>query len=188
MDSGKSTLALQLDFTMRGRGKLGRRYTKLDRKGDVISSRIGLSESAIPVTEYLDLYCDISSHLPLEYIICDEAQFYGEDQIDQLSRAVDELNIDVYAFGILSDFTGSMFPGARRLFEQADHRLELPVPALCWCGRRATHNARVINDVMVVSGEVVDPTATYHVVCRKHFNRHEAKSPATTEIAGTVNR
>ena len=31
----------------------------------------------------------------------------------------------------------------------------LQVEALCWCGKRATHNARTENGVMVVEGEVI---------------------------------
>lgn len=173
MDSGKSTLALQLDFTLRSSGAEGKRYTRLDRKGDVISSRIGLAETAHPVTEDMDLYADLASTMPVTYAICDEAQFYTVEQIDQLALAVDTFNIDIYAFGILTDFTGSMFPGAKRLLEVADRRLELPVPARCWCGAKATHNARVEHGAMVISGTVVDPAATYHVLCRRHYRNRD---------------
>ena len=31
----------------------------------------------------------------------------------------------------------------------------LQVEALCWCGKRATHNARTENGVMVIEGEVI---------------------------------
>ena len=31
----------------------------------------------------------------------------------------------------------------------------LQVEALCWCGKRATHNARTENGVMVTEGEVI---------------------------------
>ena len=31
----------------------------------------------------------------------------------------------------------------------------LQVEALCWCGKRATHNARTENGEMVVEGEVI---------------------------------
>ncbi len=189
MDSGKSTLALQLDFTLRSRGVEGRRYTKLDRNGDVISSRIGLAERAYPVPEDLDLFEDLASSVPISYAICDEAQFYTEVQIDQLALAVDVLGIDVYAFGILTDFTGRMFPGAKRLLEVADRRNELPVPARCWCGAKATHNARVERGQMVTSGTVVDPAATYHVLCRHHYRTRDlgkdAGSP-TLEVHGTL--
>ena len=91
----------------------------------------------------------------VDYLICDEAQFYAPHQIDQLARVVDELQIDVFAFGILTDFRTSLFPGSARLVELADRMHVLQVEALCWCGKRATHNARTENGEMVTEGEVI---------------------------------
>ena len=53
----------------------------------------------------------------------------------------------------------------------------LQVEALCWCGERATHNARIVNGVMVVEGEQVvigdtdDDVVAYEVLCRRHHMR-----------------
>ena len=72
----------------------------------------------------------------------------------------------MFAFGILTDFRSQLFPGSARLVELADRMHVLQVEALCWCGKRATHNARTENGVMVVEGEVIvvgdvdDPDAT----------------------------
>ena len=118
----------------------------------------------------------------IDYLICDEAQFYVTDQIDQLAKVVDELQIDVFAFGILSDFRTRLFPGSARLVELADRVHVLQVEALCWCGKRATHNARTEDGVMVVEGEVIvvgdvdtvdGPPAevAYEVLCRQHHRR-----------------
>ena len=63
-------------------------------------------------------------------LVCDEAQFYTDPQVEQLARVVDELNVDVYAFGLLTDFRGKLFPGSARLLELADERMELQVPEL----------------------------------------------------------
>ena len=65
----------------------------------------------------------------------------------------------------------------------------LQVEALCWCGRKATHNARIVDGVMVVEGEqvVVGDTAAastglveYEVLCRRHYmrrmNSHAARA------------
>ena len=96
---------------------------------------------------------------------------------------VDELQIDVFAFGILTDFRSALFEGSARLVELADRMNVLQVEALCWCGKRATHNARTENGVMVVEGEVIvvgdveggdtAPTdVAYEVLCRQHHRRH----------------
>ena len=65
----------------------------------------------------------------IDYIICDEAQFYESEQIEPLARVVDGLGIDVYAFGILADFRTKLFPGSARLVELADRVNTLQVEA-----------------------------------------------------------
>ena len=84
----------------------------------------------------------------------------------------------VYAFGILADFRTKLFPGSARLVELADRVQTLQVEALCWCGERATHNARLIDGQMVTEGEQVvvgdvskDAQVSYEVLCRRHHMR-----------------
>lgn len=123
MDSGKSTLALQTAHNHQSRGRTGLIFTNKDRAGSgVISSRLGLSSPAIEVSPELDIHKLVVDKLSMgervDYIICDEAQFYESAQIDQLARVVDGLGIDVFAFGILADFRTKLFPGSARLVEQ----------------------------------------------------------------------
>jgi thymidine kinase len=193
MDSGKSTLALQTAHNHQSRGRTGLIFTNNDRAGSgVISSRLGLSSPAIEVTPSMDLHRLVVDQLSMgeriDYIICDEAQFYESDQIDQLARIVDGLSIDVFAFGILADFRTKLFPGSARLVELADRVNTLQVEALCWCGSRATHNARTVGGVMVVEGEqvVVGDVSTgadvaYEVLCRRHHMRQ-----VTARVSGAA--
>lgn len=118
MDSGKSTLALQTAHNHQSRGRTGLIFTNKDRAGSgVISSRLGLSSPAIEVTPELDIHKLVVDKLSMgervDYIICDEAQFYESVQIEQLARVVDGLGIDVFAFGILADFRTRLFPVQR---------------------------------------------------------------------------
>jgi thymidine kinase len=183
MDSGKSTLALQTAHNHKSLGRTGLIFTSKDRAGaGVISSRLGLQSEAIEVEASLDIHKFVVEHLSMgdriDYIICDEAQFYQPEQIDGLAKIVDGLGIDVYAFGILADFRTKLFPGSARLVELADRVNTLQVEALCWCGSRATHNARTINGVMVTEGEQVvvgdvgkSEEVAYEVLCRRHHMR-----------------
>ena len=103
-----------------------------------------MSTPAVEVHPTLDFHASYShqtAHGALDYLVCDEAQFYTGAQVEQLAQVVDELDVDVYAFGLLTDFRGKLFPGSARLLEIADERLELQVQARCWCGKAATHNA-----------------------------------------------
>ncbi len=185
MDSGKSTLALQTNHNHAVRGRIGRIFTAHDRAGgSTISSRLGLTHEALEVDEDFDFWRYVVDQLThgarIDYLICDEAQFYTGVQIEQLAKVVDELQIDVFAFGILSDFRTMLFEGSRRLVELADRMQVLQVEALCWCGKRATHNARTVSGEMVTQGEVIvvgdvegeDPSeVAYEVLCRSHHRR-----------------
>ncbi len=80
-----------------------------------LSSRLGLSVPAYEVGDDFDFRRHVVDTLSVgsrvDYIICDEAQFYTTDQVEQLARVVDELAIDVFAFGIMTDFRTRLFPG-----------------------------------------------------------------------------
>jgi thymidine kinase len=91
--------------------------------------------------------------------------------------------VDVYCFGIATDFRSHLFPGSRRLFELADDLQPVQVDVLCWCGLQARFNARIVDGEVVRAGDTVlvadteresshsEPTATvrYQVLCRRHF-------------------
>jgi thymidine kinase len=187
MGSGKSTFALQIHHNLLSRGLYGLLLTILDREGAQVTSRLGVAAPAIDVDPDLDLYRLALAHWPIHYIVCDEAQFLTTGQCDQLARAVDDLGVDVYAFGLITDFRGELFEGTKRLLEVADERVPLQVEARCWCGARATHNARVVNGEVVTEGEVVvvgdtaDPltpplfgdAVRYELLCRKHYRDGE---------------
>ncbi|MET8471193.1 thymidine kinase [Streptomyces sp. NPDC006422] len=191
MDCGKSTLALQIEHNRSARGLQGLIFTRDDRAGKgKLSSRLGLVTDAVEVADDLDIYAYAVEHLSqggkVDYVIADEAQFLAPEQIDQLARVVDELELDVFAFGITTDFRSKLFPGSQRLVELADRVEVLQVEALCWCGARATHNARTVNGAMVVEGAQVvvgDVNRSadeigYEVLCRRHHSRRMTSATA----------
>jgi thymidine kinase len=190
MDCGKSTLALQIVHNRASRGLQAVIFTRDDRAGEgKLSSRLGLVTDAVEVTDGMDLYAHlvglISRGGRVDFVVVDEAQFLAPGQIDELARAVDELDVDVYAFGITTDFRTRLFPASQRLIELADRVQALQVEALCWCGARATHNARTVGGVMVVEGAQVvvgDVTPSdevgYEVLCRRHHRRRMTSASA----------
>ncbi|MGV9228905.1 thymidine kinase [Streptomyces nigra] len=190
MDCGKSTLALQIEHNRSAQGLAGIIFTRDDRAGEgKLSSRLGLVTDAVEVEDGADLYAYVVDHLSrggrADYVIADEAQFLAPEQIDQLARIVDDLGLDVFAFGITTDFRTKLFPGSQRLVELADRVEVLQVEALCWCGARATHNARTIGGEMVVEGAQVvvgdvnqSDTIGYEVLCRRHHRRRMTAATA----------
>lgn len=183
MGSGKSTLALQIHHNMTSRGVRGMLITKLDRTGTNVTSRLGVSAPAIELSSDLNLFDLVAEAMPVSFIVCDEAQFYTVEQCDQLARVVDELGVDVYAFGLITDFRGMLFDATKRLLEIADERTEVQVEARCWCGRRANNNARLVDGKVVYEGETVvvgdtDKSVSeslfgnevrYELLCRRHY-------------------
>jgi thymidine kinase len=186
MGSGKSTLALQIHHNLAKRSRRGLLLSQLDREGARVSSRLGLSQEAFQVTPALDIEVMaerfVKDHGSLDYIVCDECQFYTAEQADQLANVADRFDTDVYAFGLITDFRGVLFDGTKRLLELADERIQLHVEARCWCGSRATFNARLVNGQVVFEGDVVvvgdtapaDPqlfgdVVTYELLCRAHY-------------------
>ena len=185
MDCGKSTLALQMDHNHARRGRNGLVLTCNDRSQQpTITTRIDLKRAAIEVTEEMNIVDLVREHnsrgLCIDYLICDEACFYTVDQIDQLADLVDEHDVDVYAFGLATDFRSELFPAARRLFEFSDEVNRLQVEVLCWCGRNGLLNARIVDGnfarkgEQVVIGDTGDPSdlshpeVHYQVLCRRH--------------------
>ncbi|GAB3566098.1 thymidine kinase [Spelaeicoccus albus] len=199
MDCGKSTLALQMAHNRASAGQRGLLFTRDDRAGDsVLSSRLGLQSEALEVTDDTDFWDIVASTRThggtVDFVIADEAQFFTPRQIEQLANVVDEMNVDVFAFGITSDFRTRLFPGSARLIELADRVEVLQVEALCWCGARATHNARTVRGVMVTEGEQVvvgnvddaaptvasadDADVGYETLCRRHHMRRMTRVSA----------
>ena len=185
MGSGKSTQALQIRHNLAQRGLKVILTTQLDRQEGKVSSRLGVEAEADIVDASVNLFelaREAFEITGLDAMVCDEAQFYEPRQIEQLGRIVDELHVDVYAFGLLTSFQGELFPGTARLLELADVRSQVQVEARCWCGARATHNARLVNGIQVYTGalkvvgdtanEEIEETAevTYELMCRKHWH------------------
>ncbi|MGY1616492.1 thymidine kinase [Geodermatophilus sp. SYSU D00691] len=198
MDCGKSTLALQVDHNHSRQGRHGLLLTQGDRSGTAqISSRVGMARPALEIDATTDLRLLVRGRWAdgerVDYLIVDEAQFLEPAQVDQLAELVDESHVDVYAFGLTTDFRARMFPGTRRLLELADTVERVQVQVLCWCGAPGKLNARVVDDVMVREGATVvvadtapppqpgAPSAEvrYQVLCRRHHVRGEL-GPAPT--------
>ena len=187
MDCGKSTLALQVDHNQSRQGRRGLLLTQGDRSAQPqISSRVGLCREALEVAAGTDLRLLVRASWAagdrVDYLIVDEAQFLDPGQVDQLAELVDESHVDVYAFGLTTDFRARLFPGTQRLLEVADDVQRIQVEVLCWCGLPGLLNARVVDGAMVREGETVvvadtaptpapdarDADVHYQVLCRRH--------------------
>ncbi|MDE3009186.1 MAG: thymidine kinase [Acidobacteriota bacterium] len=178
MAAGKSTLALQLCWQLRqSRSDVALWTFGVRSPEGRVTSRIGVEADAEAVRPGDDLSAHVATLIEsgVRVLVIDEVQFASVAQIDELARAVDELAIDVHAFGLSADFLLNIFPGSARLFAIADWAHELPLTSSCWCGQKGRCNARVVNGAVAregsqfVIGDVDEGTVHYQVLCRTHY-------------------
>ena len=176
MNAGKSTTLLQADFNYRERGMQTMLWTAAhdDRSGSGrVGSRLGLTIDAHAYSPEIDLFDAVGDELKrreLHCVLIDEAQFLTRDQVLQLCRLCDEVNLPVLCYGLRTDFLGQLFEGSAALLALADALVELK--AVCECGRKATMNLRVdAEGHAVASGEQTEIGGNdrYVALCRRHF-------------------
>jgi thymidine kinase len=140
---------------------------------NVIKSRIGIERECEWIYHDTDLYARAKElfeeqHAVIEWFLIDEAQFLTAEQVDQLSRIVDDFGSKVICYGLRTDFQSHLFEGSRRLFEIADTIDE--VKSTCTCGNKTIINARIdANGDFVEEGAQVEIGGDdrYIAVCRK---------------------
>lgn len=183
MNSGKTTQLLQARYNYLERGMRALAITSGldDRYGSGrITARIGLDlevDTFDSQTNLLDYVLGFHNQQPVDVLLIDESHFLSPEQVLQLCRVVDELDIPVLAYGLRTDFQGKFFPGSDALMRYADNLEE--IKTICHCGKKATMNARV-----TPQGEVVREGAQiaiggndmYIALCRKHYALGETES------------
>lgn len=177
MNAGKSTTLLQSSHNYQERGMDTLLFCPQvdDRYGTgKISTRIGLQAEAITFASDMDLFDyskqAIASNPNIACVLVDEAQFMTKEQVEQICRIADELNLPVLCYGIRSDFKGEPFPGSLYLLVWADALIE--IKTICHCGRKASMNMRVDDNGMAIrEGNQVEigGNERYISTCRRHF-------------------
>lgn len=171
MGSSKTAQALITKFNYEERGMsvwLIKPSTDNRDGATRIRSRIGLEAEAEAIGPEDDICSLYFPRGRKDVIISDESQFFAPQHIDQLRKLADEEDIPVLCFGLRTDFQTKLFPGSQRLFELADSISE--IKTICSCGSKATVNARIGSDGMIVTeGEQVmlGGNDSYIAMCHK---------------------
>ncbi len=183
MNAGKSTLLLQAAYNYRERGMRALLFTcaaYAENGVGRINSRIGISEAADLYADGDDLYQIIHDHLDEAKIDCvfvDEAQCLTHEQVWQLARVSDRLNVPVMCFGLRTDFQGKLFSGSAELLAVADILRE--IRTICSCGAKATMVVRQGPDgrVLTEGNQVSAEKSAYVSLCRKHWEEAIGRWP-----------
>lgn len=171
MGSSKTANALMVryNYEERGQSTLLVKPTIDQRDGArFVASRAGLSHPCIYFVDMMGMKPEVLKSYAC--IIVDEAQFLTREEVRYLTYLVDDLNIPVICYGLRADFKGELFPGSQELLASADIIEE--IKTICWCGKKAIHNARFdANGVVLKEGEqvVLGANDQYIALCRKHW-------------------
>lgn len=170
MGSSKTANALMVNYNYEERGQkaLLTKPAIDQRDGErFVASRAGLNHpciwfhevQAMPLEELKQYAC----------IIVDECQFLTREEVAWLVHIVDEEHIPVICYGLRADFAGNLFPGSEALLAWADVIEE--IKTICWCGKKAICNARVVNGQVVKEGDqiLLGGSSQYVSLCRKHW-------------------
>ena len=181
MGSSKTANAIMVQYNYRERGQNALLLKpRLDSRdgGKVVGSRSGLSAPCEFVEDLGAI--DLSLY---DCLIVDEAQFLTKAQVEQLVDVVDKRGIPVICYGLRADFQGNLFEGSHWLLAWADTIEE--TKTVCWCGRKATCNARVAAGKVVKAGEqiVLGGNESYVALCRKHWKNGELAPEEIRRIA-----
>jgi thymidine kinase len=183
MNAGKSTLLLQASYNYVERGMRTLLFTSehyAENGVGKIRSRIGIEADAATFTAADDLYQhihDAADESKLDCVLIDEAQFLTPDQVWQVARAADRLDIPVMCYGLRTDFRGRLFPGSAELLAIADELRE--IRTICFCGRKATMVVRKGEDGRVISegAQVSIEKSIYVSLCRRHWEEEIGRWP-----------
>ncbi len=183
MNAGKSTELIKVAYNYEERDKtvfvLLPAVDNRHGKG-VISSRIGLTREATVVEDdsnILEMFLTENAKKKVDCVLVDECQFLKKHHVQELAEIVDSFDVPVLAYGLKNDFKNELFEGSYYMLVYADKIEE--IKTICWCGRKATMVARVVDGEFVKHGEqvMVGGNDMYVSLCRKHYNDGRLKPP-----------
>lgn len=177
MNAGKSTALLQSSYNYQEKGMHTLLYTYMlnskKNNNHLIQSRIGLSAPALLFNDTTNLFKQIlNTHQKktIHCILIDECHFLNRNQVLDLTKIVDVLNIPVLCYGLRTDFRSELFSGSLWLLAWADKLIELKT--ICYCGKQANRVLRIDKQGFVIKdGDqiMIGNNNHYISVCRKHF-------------------
>jgi thymidine kinase len=154
-------------------------------------SKAGLEKDAFAITEETNLLNLVSEKLKeggpssdISCVLVDEGQFLKKHHILELTEIVDGYDIPVMVYGLKNDFRNELFEGSKYLLIYADKIEE--IKTICWCGRKATMVARVVDGKFVKTGDqiLVGGNDMYVSLCRRHYNDGRLGEESTRPRSG----
>ncbi len=139
-----------------------------------VTSRTNLQVDAVEIDEkdpVQTLFALETNHSNI--VLVDEANFLTKEVVDAIIDYCYEHCVSTLMFfGLKVDFRGNLFEGSKRIIECADKIEE--ATSICWCGKKARQNARVVNGKVIKDGPTIlvddaNITVDYVPLCNYHF-------------------
>jgi thymidine kinase len=194
MNAGKSLELIKVAYNYEERGKFPLILApSVDDRygGGKIVSKAGLEKKALPIADDTNLLNLVSDKLKeggpdadISCVLVDEGQFLKKHHVLELTEIVDGYGIPVMVYGLKNDFRNELFEGSKYLLIYADKIEE--IKTICWCGRKATMVARVVDGKFVKTGEqvLVGGNDMYVSLCRRHYNDGRLGEESTRPRSG----
>lgn len=170
MNCGKTTHLLQVAHNYEERGmRVLLIKPAIDTKGeDKVVSRLGVTRQVDIQLPNDSTIMELMQPEKPNAILVDEAQFLSQNQVDELYYMTKIYDIPIICYGLRCDFQMQGFPGSTRLLQLADDIEEMKT--ICSCGKKATQNLRLINNIPVFNGAQVaidngENSISYESVC-----------------------
>ncbi len=140
-----------------------------------VSSRTNLQVDAIEIDEanMTSTLAEVEANYA-QIILVDEANFLSTEVVDGIIDYCYRNGVHTLMFfGLKVDFRGNLFEGSKRIIECADKIEE--ATSICWCGKKARQNARVVNGQIVKDGPTIlvddaNTTVDYTPLCNYHYH------------------
>ncbi len=140
-----------------------------------VSSRTNLQVDAIEIDEAnMESSLNLVKENHADIILVDEANFLSTEVVDGIIDYCYKNDVHTLMFfGLKVDFRGNLFDGSKRIIECADKIEE--ATSICWCGKKARQNARVVNGQIVKDGPTIlvddaNTTVDYTPLCNYHYH------------------
>ncbi len=174
MNSGKSLELLKVAYNYEENGIIPLILKpKIDtRAKNKVVSRTGISKSALEIEDDIEILKELITK-DKKVVLVDEAQFLAPEVIEEIVGLAYENGISsLMFFGLKVDFRGKLFEGSKKIIEMADKIEEST--SICWCGKKARHNARVVNGKITKDGPTIlveddVNVVDYVTLCNYHY-------------------
>jgi thymidine kinase len=173
VNSGKSTLLIQMARDYRRRGLTPILLVPAICGTECITSRLGDTEAAHVFAENKRLveFLDSPKFTVITCLMIDDSQFMTVSQVHELNIFSAKFRIPIYCFGIRTDFKGEPFPSSAALLLIADELKQ--VTAFCSCDSVATMTACMdgLGNTLLDGRTIHIGNRSYILLCRMHWLR-----------------